>query len=158
MYSLLVAQPEETIPRCHALHYLQMACEKIATAYRIRDTSAQLTGSNGLLRRHVGFDKFMRAFLLSPALRDAYSGRTAQLLQVSKTTLALAREIEKLAPAVDGEVTPENAEYPWEAAGEIVVPCEHAFTRLSLLREPGGATFLKLLRRAVDEFDTLQLS
>lgn len=46
-----------------------MACEKMAIAYRIRDTSAELDGSNGLLRRHVGFDKFMRAFLLSPRRR-----------------------------------------------------------------------------------------
>ena len=27
-----------SLPWCHALHYLQMATEKIAKAYRIRDT------------------------------------------------------------------------------------------------------------------------
>ena len=96
VYDLLIAQPELEIPRCHALHYLQMACEKIAKAYRIRDTNAELTGEGGLLRRHVGFEKFMSAFLLSPSIRSAYPGRTAQLRQVARTTLALAREIEKL--------------------------------------------------------------
>lgn len=158
VYDLLSAQRELEIPRCHALHYLQMACEKIAKAYRIRDTNAELEGEGGLLRRHVGFEKFMSAFLLSPSIRSAYAGRTAQLRQIAKTTLALAREIEKLAPAVDGQTVPENAEYPWKVAGHVVAPCEHEFSRLSLLREAGGTTFLKLLRRAADDFYAIGLS
>jgi hypothetical protein len=36
VYHLLSGRSERDIPRCHALHYLQMACEKIAKAYRIR--------------------------------------------------------------------------------------------------------------------------
>lgn len=157
VYDLLVAQPEETVPACHALHYLQMACEKIAKAYRIRDTSAQLSGPNNLLRRHVGFVKFMSAFLLSPALRDAYAGRTAQLRQVSRTTLAIARQVQKLAPAVDDETSPENVEYPWQLGSEVIAPCDHRFAHVALLRAPGGATFLKLVRRAVDEFEDLHV-
>jgi hypothetical protein len=158
VYHLLSGQPESDTPRCHALHYLQMACEKIAKAYRIRDTSAELAGERGLLRRHVGFEKFMRTFLLSPRVQEAYAGRTAQLREVSKRVFSLAREIEKLAPAVDQQVSPENAEYPWEADGKIVAPCEHQFPRLSLLREPSGALFLKLLARAVAEFETIELA
>jgi hypothetical protein len=30
------------LPRCHALHYLQMACEKLAKAYRLRDTAGDV--------------------------------------------------------------------------------------------------------------------
>jgi hypothetical protein len=30
------------VPECHRLHYLQMACEKIAKAYRLRDTQTSL--------------------------------------------------------------------------------------------------------------------
>ncbi len=35
VYTLLAAEP--SIPACHQLHYLQMACEKIAKAYRCLD-------------------------------------------------------------------------------------------------------------------------
>ncbi len=110
VYDHLVALGESQVPRCHSLHYLQMACEKIAKAYRIRDTNAELDGERGLLRRHVGFEKFMRALVLSPAIGEAYKGRTAQQRAIAKALMALAREIEKLAPAVARQSAPENAE------------------------------------------------
>ena len=50
VHELLAARDE--LPLCHALHYLQMACEKIAKAYRARNTNAKLHGEDGLLRRH----------------------------------------------------------------------------------------------------------
>lgn len=43
----------ESVEMCHHLHYLQMACEKLAKAYRFRDTDAQ---PSSLLTHHVGFD------------------------------------------------------------------------------------------------------
>ena len=106
VYDRLTAEPE--IPSCHKLHYLQMACEKIAKAYRCRDTGTNL---EELLKRHVGFAKFIGSFLASPSVKEAYQGRDAQLREVSRLTRALAREIEKLAPAVDRAGSPENAEY-----------------------------------------------
>jgi hypothetical protein len=157
VYDLLAAQPEKKVPRCHALHYLQMACEKIAKAYRIRDTNAELHGEGGLLRRHVGFEKFMGALLLSPAIKDGYSGRTAQLRALAKTVLAIAREIEKLAPAVAAPASPDNAEYPWASGQVVISPRDHDFSRLTLLREPGGRTFLKLVRMAVERFDAIKI-
>jgi hypothetical protein len=129
-----------------------MACEKIGKAYRIRDTNAKLHGEGGLLRSHVGFAKFMSGFLHSPCVTSRYQGKRALHERVRKATLTLAREIEKLAPAVDEEVSPENAEYPWEAAGRVVAPRDHDFSRLSLLREPGGRVLLKLLKQAVADF------
>jgi len=147
VYGRLAA--DQQMPACHELHYLQMACEKIAKAYRCRDTSADL---EDLLKRHVGFAKFMGSFLASPTIKDAYRGRDAQLREVSKLTRSLAREIEKLAPAVDRAGSPENAEYPWEAGDEVITPCEYSYPQLSLLTSPGGRTFLKLLARAIQEF------
>ncbi|MBI4703176.1 MAG: hypothetical protein HY744_18825 [Deltaproteobacteria bacterium] len=105
----------------------------------------------------MGFEKFMRALFLSPPIREGYEGRTAQLRQVSRSALALAREIEKLLPAVDVQVSPENAKYPWANAQAVISPCDHDFSRLSLLRDPGGRTFLKLLRCAVERFDAIGL-
>jgi hypothetical protein len=147
-YDRLAAEPR--IPICHELHYLQMACEKIAKAYRCRDTAANL---EELLARHVGFSKFMGSFLASPCLKEAYKGRDAQRREVAKLARALAREIEKLAPAIDRVASPENAEYPWQSGENIVAPCQYDYPQLSLLMTAGGRTFLKLVTRAIEEFE-----
>jgi hypothetical protein len=153
VYGRLAA--DQQIPACHELHYLQMACEKIAKAYRCRDTAANL---EDLLKRHVGFAKFMGSFLASPSIKEAYRGRDAQLRQVSRLARTLAREIEKLAPAVDRAGSPENAEYPWETGDDVISPCEYSYPRLSLLMSPGGRTLLKLLARAIQEFQPPSLN
>lgn len=157
VFDLLTAPAQRALPRCHSLHYLQMACEKIAKAYRARDTATELHGSHGLLRRHVGFEKFIKSFLLSPQVQSEYDGRTEQLQQVGKAVRALAREIEKLAPAVDNTSTPENTEYPWVQGDAVIAPRDYDYSRLSLLAEPGGRTFLKLLRLAVECFETIKV-
>lgn len=53
IYRQLAAAPE--VPRCHALHFLQMAAEKVAKAYRFRDTK---TAEEQLLTRHVAIEEF----------------------------------------------------------------------------------------------------
>jgi hypothetical protein len=148
VYDRLAADP--SIPPCHQLHYLQMACEKIAKAYRCRDRSVKL---EELLKRHVGFSKFLGSFLASPSVKEAYRGRAAQLREVAGFARALAREIEKLAPSVDRGASPENAEYPWESGEEVIAPCQYGYPRLSLLTSPGGRTLLKLVARAIQEFE-----
>jgi len=120
------------------------------SAYRCRDRSVNL---EELLKRHVGFSKFLGSFLASPSVKEAYRGRAAQLREVSGFARALAREIEKLAPSVDRAASPENAEYPWESGGEIIPPCSYGYPRLSLLTSPGGRTLLKLVARAIQEFE-----
>jgi hypothetical protein len=157
VFDVLTAPAQRVLPRCHSLHYLQMACEKIAKAYRARDTAAELHGDNGLLRRHVGFEKFMNSFLLSPQVQSEYESRTGQFQQVAKAVRALAREVEQLAPAVDNAATPENTEYPWAQGDTVVAPRDYDYSRLSLLAEPGGRTFLKLIRLAVERFDTIKV-
>src|SRR4051812_12225841 len=91
VFDRLAADPRSSA--CHELHYLQMACEKIAKAYRCRDTAANL---EELLTKHVGFTKFMGSFLASPSIKDAYRGRDAQRREVAKLARVLAREIERL--------------------------------------------------------------
>lgn len=51
MYTLL---EQHNAPICHQLHYLQMASEKVAKAYRFRDTS---TSPEKLLCEHVGLTR-----------------------------------------------------------------------------------------------------
>lgn len=139
---------ETGIGVCHELHYLQMVCEKLAKAYRLRDTKSPVSE---LISKHTGFAKFVGPFFAA-VLKDEYRGREAQLRGLLRRARALAREIEKLAPAIDRTAVPENAEYPWERDGMVIAPCDYAFPSLELLREAGGRSFLNLIERALNEF------
>jgi hypothetical protein len=138
------------LPRCHQLHYLQMACEKLAKAYRLVETESPL---EELVSKHTGFDKFVGAFFFR--LKKEYHGKDQQLQALIRRSRTFAREIEKLAPAIDRKAAPENAEYPWERDGTVVAPRDHAFPSLDFVRDPGGRAFLKLVERALDDFEKL---
>jgi hypothetical protein len=145
VYEKLSADP--SIAACHALHYLQMACEKIAKAYRYRDTQAE-----ALHTAHVGFPAFINSFLVSPKVLRRLARRRAP-----RESNAIAREIERLAPAVDQGTAPENSEYPWATDQGVVVPCEYGYPNLVMLTQPSGLRFLRLVKMAVWEFDTLSI-
>jgi len=145
---------ESDVAACHRLHYLQMATEKIAKAYRIRDT----TTSEEVLRSHVGFSKFISSFVLSPPLKLEYKGKQAQLRGLLRDAKMLAGAIEKLAPAIAPDQTPQNTEYPWQEGESVIAPCRYSFPNLSMLNESGGRTFLKLIERALRDFEAIQLA
>jgi hypothetical protein len=79
VYRHLAERPEFAV--CHALHYLQMATEKLAKAYRLRDTKSPV---DELVSKHTGFAKFIGPFFTA-TLKDEYRGRDAQLVLLSKT-------------------------------------------------------------------------
>ena len=108
VYSVYLQEAEE----CHRLHYLQMACEKIAKAYRLRDL---VSFNSEDLYSHAVFSKFITGFLKSKLVRRRYASQDSKRREVERYARSLAVEIEKLAPAVDRERTPANAEYPWMA-------------------------------------------
>jgi hypothetical protein len=138
---------------CHELHYLQMVCEKLAKAYRLRDTRSPV---DELVAKHSGFSKFVGPFFTA-VLKDEYRGRDEQLSGLIKRARTIAREIEKLAPAIDRLAAPENAEYPWERDDRVIAPCAFGFPSLELLRQPGGRAFLNLIERALAEFEHVAL-
>ena len=152
VFRLLNATTE--YPRCHALHYLQMATEKIAKAYRFRDTDTSIAP---LLTKHTAFSKFFQNFLKSPEIKKRYGGREAQLRETIKACTKLAREVEQLAPAVDRSESPENAEYPWIHGDQIITPCEHSYPNLSLLNAPSGRKFLVLIEIAIRDFSEIRI-
>jgi hypothetical protein len=154
LYSKVMSVSSD-IEECHRLHYLQMACEKIAKAYRFRDT---LTPIEELLTSHVAFSKFIENLLKSAVIRHDYQGKDAKLRRESQFFRNLAREVEKLAPAVDRVATPQNAEYPWEDAEQIIVPSEYGYPNLVLLKDPGGRNFLKLIEKAILDFETIKIT
>jgi hypothetical protein len=147
MYTLL---EQHNAPICHQLHYLQMASEKVAKAYRFRDTS---TSPEKLLCEHVGFTKFFKVFLLSDRVKQMYQGKASQLREIARSCC----QLEKLAPAVDKAKRPANPEYPWQHGAVVLVPRDHEFPNLSLLTVDRGRTFLKLLKIAIKEFSTIAI-
>jgi hypothetical protein len=49
----------------------------------------------------------------------------------------------------------KNTEYPWER--RVTAPCNFGFPSLELLRQPGGRSFLNLVERALNDFDSVTL-
>lgn len=135
--------PINKLERCHKLHYLQMACEKIAKAYRLRDMGMTIEETES---SHKAFSKFIEGHFKSPSVKRQYAGRKELLRNTERFARSLAEDIEKLAPAIDREATPQNAEYPWEDSGKIICPCDHDFSRLSRLDTPEGENFLDIVK------------
>lgn len=131
-----------------------MACEKLAKAYRLRDLD---TDVDELATRHVGFAKFINAFLGSPRLVAEYDGKRSAHKAICRSASTFAREIEALAPAIGASSSPANAEYPWEHDERVIAPCDYEFPSLSLLEEPGGRAFLKLVDRAFRDYASLSI-
>lgn len=134
---------------CHRLHYLQMACEKIAKAYRLRDP---ISFNPDDLYSHAVFSKFIVGFLKSSTTQNRYQSQNSKRRQMDRYAKSLATEIERLAPAVDRENRPDNAEYPWMTGETIFVPCRHAFPISRLLGEQGGRDILKLFEIAIEDY------
>ena len=82
VYQHLAGLPKPSFPACHALQHLQMATEKIAKAYRIRDTKAD---PGDLARHHTGFEEFVNSFFRSQTIRDEYRGKDAARRSSRKT-------------------------------------------------------------------------
>ncbi len=145
MYRDFLQDAEE----CHRLHFLQMACEKIAKAYRLSDAETFATND---LYSHVAFSKFILYFLRTQQLKERYRTQDAKRRQMERYARTLALEIEKLAPAVDRDQTPENAEYPWLVGETVFVPCRHRYPISRLLGEQGGRDILNLIEIAIDDY------
>ncbi len=131
--------------QCHRLHFLQMACEKLAKAH-LCETGAE---PHAIQQSHAYIAKSLPRIAKHHVTRR--KGHLRKHGSLFKKIRHLAREIELLAPAVDdGGRRQDNCEYPWELAnGELRIPAEHSFPNLSLLREPAGRTLLKVVREAV---------
>ena len=137
----------ETLPECEQLHFLQMACEKLAKAhaYTMKAVPKKIARSHNFIR------KFLPSLYAQEFLN--FKGRPMRAkTQQLKHILHLAQEIEFLQPAIDNNRRrPDNCEYPWEdGAGIIQVPMEQIFSNLNVLNEPVGLEFLKLLKSAAE--------
>jgi len=109
--------------RCHALHFLQMATEKLAKAHLTN-------GREPPPAIHQAFLRFLRDVArVDPNIRAGLGMRNREShLRYLKSLEPIARQIEALAPKADRKS--ENPEYPWESGGAIIAPAEHGFPSL----------------------------
>jgi hypothetical protein len=138
-------QGDDTIPECHRLLFLQMACEKLTKAHLCAAGSdpAELQASHGYIAKNLPIIVRQQIPRSGMSVNNA-----AWIVQHSKH---LAQEIEMLAPAVRrAGRRPDNCEYPWEDdSGQLHVPLDWTFVPSKLLTAPAGRTFLKLIAEAI---------
>jgi len=134
---------QRSVPKCHGLLFLQMACEKLCKAHLI-------SGGASPGKRHAFIAKHLPVIVK----REIVSRRrdVKGMGGVLEAARHLAREIELLNPAVDRDARrPDNCEYPWEDdSGVVRSPLDWTFYPSRLLTAPNGRTLLKLMRMAID--------
>ncbi len=135
---------------CHALHYLQMATEKISKAYSWRDDTPPKMS-------HTGFRMFLK--LLTKNNRQESRNRLASIFGFSrfsdfegriKAAFEVAYELERLAPALAGDGP--NPEYPWPHAAPQFAPMAYEFPVWKALTTSKGRELMKFLKSAVEQF------
>ena len=119
-YSILrtARTTDPTLGECHELHYLQMALEKTAKAFLLKASS----NFENHRTSHEVFEKFQKN-----CFRDPSSGIGKKYASQLGAFKVLGKAIEKLAPAVARDVTPENVEYPWSNGSTLFTPAKESF-------------------------------
>lgn len=137
---------ESAFPRCHALHQLQMATEKVAKAYRLAH-EPDATPQN-ITKHKLG--NFVEAYFRSPKAVERLGLGRHDVTHAKRKLAALSSEMEGLAPTSD--LSKRNAEYPWEVGGVVLVPARHAYAELDA-RLPRMVDFMKFLTVAISDFE-----
>jgi len=125
------------VEKCHRLHYLQMAAEKVCKAFLSTSKGqGQVGRTHSVVERNLPI--LARQFYA--VINSNNDMARWELSEVRK----LAREIELLAPAIrDGGSREDNTEYPWlDSGGAIRIPCEHTFPGLC----DNSRTIVRLIR------------
>jgi len=138
-----VLAADRSLPACHALHFLQMACEKLCKASMISSGSdpMEVQRSHASIAKHL--PTIVRFYMSQPA------GTLPRDNWIVDAIRPLARKIELLSPAVKaGGRSPQNCEYPWIAStGSVTAPADHRFD-FSMLFDKAGVALLKIVRQA----------
>jgi hypothetical protein len=142
----LIRQHE--LPSCHALHYLQMTCEKLGKAFLI--TGGALSPEQAK-NSHAAFKRFLQVASRNPALQRLLEMNSSQFRAHIKKMLPLAEAVERLAPALAQEGP--NVEYPWQSPDrKIHAPARHDFPVLRHLLEPSGLNLIKIVDLVLQRF------
>ena len=138
----------QKLPDCHALHYLQMTCEKLGKAFLIAGRSIT---SDQARNSHVAFKRFLQVASRNPALQRLLEMSASQFRAHVHKLLPIADAIERLAPALSHDGP--NTEYPWESPNrQIHAPVRYDLPILLDLREPTGMNLQKIIDLVQDQF------
>lgn len=131
-----------SVPSCHKLLFLQMACEKLTKAH------LAFRGSD-LRKSHAYAAKHLPTIVKTTMIQSGSSPMTIQ--GVLPHVKHLAQEIEFLSPSVDRNgQRRDNCEYPWEEQdGSVLSPLDWSFHPAHLLMARAGRTFLKSVKEAI---------
>lgn len=113
-------------PKCHALHYLQMATEKLAKGFLCKKSGRPPKMT------HYSLVNFLNASRSQADWRVAlgYGHNPKAYGYYIDSLLQIARQIERLVPE-GGVIDKVNPEYPWRNdSGEVDCPCKHDFSHL----------------------------
>jgi hypothetical protein len=151
------------LPACHALHYLQMATEKLAKAVLLATGSQedQVQTSHKSLSRLPGVLKGRTTV----AHGLGYSNARA-FDSFLNDVKGLCRAIDELNPSIGpqqaggGEPDGPNCEYPWWGRDESgserwLAPADWSFTVERLLTEGSGPRLIPFLRGLQTRFDSV---
>lgn len=141
----LQLQGRASIPQCHKLQFLQMACEKLVKAHLSKGGTDPTT----LQSSHAYVAGTLPVVIRQQLLLSGVG--THQATWNVEHARLIAAEIEMLAPAVKrGGTRPDNCEYPWEdATGTLRIPLDWHFKPSDLLLARAARTFLKLIQDAI---------
>ncbi len=159
VFELLEQQDRDSVPECHPLHFLQMACEKLAKAVFLA------LGVPVDRFSHIAFSHIPYQLVRSDIAHKLGFRNFKAYRQFLLRAAPLFREVDELNPSV-GLQTPgggpkdgPNVEYPWEGrdpGGDAtwIAPAEHPFHLLSKLRRRGDAArMLIFVRTLLYRFD-----
>jgi hypothetical protein len=138
---------DTSIPHCHALHFLQMAAEKIAKAYQAKYQTPKST--------HIAFVKFIQSLSSNKKARELLgkSNHHAGWDSFIRKCTVLARRIESLAPSIEKDGP--NPEYPWPRDAPIHAPADYQFEEWREITEMSdGRKFILLLSKLFDNAET----
>ena len=109
-------------PACRQLHYLQMATEKLAKAYRSSIYAAPPKTS------HKAFSQFLQSIKALPDFQRklGYQNKNSTYYAYIDSLLPIAQHIEDLAPE-GKKLNKPNPEYPWRQGKLIKAPIEYNF-------------------------------
>lgn len=142
----------EDIETCHALHFLQMATEKLSkgvmllngnkTLADISSTHSVLVDMMKLLDKNRDISK-MLGFSKTDRMREYIKGLIPE-----------ADRIEKSAPALSQNGV--NTEYPWLAPNRTVIaPADYEFQEWNPQRWPRQRNFLDFISRLLEQAESI---
>ena len=135
-------------PKCHQLHYLQMATEKLAKAYMCKRAKKDEPPKTV----HAALSKFLRFSKDFSHLRQqmGYHHNYMAYCGYINSVIPIAEAIENLAPSGQNLSHP-NPEYPFDTDKGIISPVKYEFKEIELNKQYFLA-FDKLIIRLIQIF------